>query len=332
MTATRPLPDEPDAAAAAMGGDRVRRQWRFTQTVLAIALIGFAGWYLGRQWRDASQTRLDVSLGWGWLLAASALVFATYLFLVELWRRILTQFGAVVSLRHASRIWFVSNLGKYVPGKIWQVTTMATMLSSAGVGLGIAARASALITIANVVAGLALVLVVGTPALRLLGARYQVGALVVVIVVSGLLLLAPVFLRVAARALRRWFRADARQITIPRSATILGVVGCLVAWLLYGIAFRLFVLALLGKAEASWASYIAVYVLSYLVGYLVIFAPGGLGPREATLSALLIALHMATPAEAAVITIASRLWLSVLEVLPAAAFLMIRPRGLRLRT
>jgi hypothetical protein len=45
------------------------------------------------------------------------------------------------------------------------------------------------------------------------------------------------------------------------------------------------------------------------------------------LAAVLVALHMTTPAEAAAITIASRLWLTVLEIVPGLLYIVI-PRRL----
>ena len=45
------------------------------------------------------------------------------------------------------------------------------------------------------------------------------------------------------------------------------------------------------------------------------------GAREVVLASALQALHLATGPEAAVITIASRLWLTVLEIVPGLLYL-----------
>ena len=66
---------------------------------------------------------------------------------------------------------------------------------------------------------------------------------------------------------------------------------------------------------------LAVYTASYLIGFLAIFAPGGIGVREAALAGLLISLRLATPADAALLAAASRIWLTVVEILPGLAFL-----------
>jgi uncharacterized membrane protein YbhN (UPF0104 family) len=71
---------------------------------------------------------------------------------------------------------------------------------------------------------------------------------------------------------------------------------------------------------------VTAYTLSYLIGYLSLITPGGIGPREAALSFLLVTLGLAAGREAAVITIASRLWLTVLEIVPGVLFLLRRSR------
>jgi uncharacterized membrane protein YbhN (UPF0104 family) len=297
----------------------MRRRW--VQAVLTAMLVGFASWYLWRQWRQASAVPLRVSIDPIRLAAATLIVLATYLLLVEVWRRVLAQYGRAVPLRDAARVWFISNLGKYVPGKVWQVTTMTVMLARLDVPVATAAGASAVITIANVAAGFALLVAVGMPSLRAVAGAHEAAVRVAALVLLVALLAAPFLMRVlsavASRVLRRPFR-----LTIPLRAAWLSVAGCALAWLLYGIAFQLFVRSLLGVAGASWLAYVAAYTLSYLVGYLALFAPGGIGARELTLSYLLVALNLTTPAEATVVTVASRVWLTLLEIAPALLFLL----------
>jgi glycosyltransferase 2 family protein len=299
---------------------------RIVQGGLALLLIGFAAWYLWQQWRDASAAELRLDIDLARLALASAMVLATYLLLVEAWRRVLARYGSRVRFSDAARVWFVSNLGKYVPGKVWQVTAMAAMTQRLGVPLTTAASAAAVITIANVVAGFSLLLVVGTGALGALGRQYQSAIVVGTGVLLVALLAAPFTVRVIGSVAGRVLRRPV-VLAMPASAAWLSVAGCAIAWLLYGVAFQLFVRSITGQAEGRWSAYVAAYTLSYLVGYLSLITPGGLGPREAALSFLLVNLGLASGREAAVITIASRLWLTVLEIAPGVLFLARRPRA-----
>jgi uncharacterized membrane protein YbhN (UPF0104 family) len=97
--------------------------------------------------------------------------------------------------------------------------------------------------------------------------------------------------------------------------------GSAVAWGLYGLAFRWFATGISDRTTGDTSVYIAVYTGSYLLGYLALFAPGGLGVREAALAAAMTRLGLASAPDALLIAFASRLWLTVLEVVPGLVFL-----------
>lgn len=293
------------------------------QVVLAVAVVAFAAVTLWRQWDAVRHTGFSPDIRPGWLLAASALVLATYALLIETWRRTLATWGARLRFAVASRIWNVSNLGKYVPGKIWQVTAMTMMLQRRGVPLAASSGAAVVVTLANVIVGFSIVLLLGASTLDVVpGGATAVGA-AVALGAAGLAtapLLVPRLSALAARLLRR----DLPTVAMPAAAVWWSVAGCAVAWVLYGVAFRLFVLGVLGEARGPLASYVVVYTGSYLIGYLALFVPGGLGVRELALTASLPALGLATPPEAVLVTVASRLWLTALELLPGLAYLALR--------
>src|SRR5690606_3072472 len=125
-----------------------------------------------------------------------------YAVLIEAWRRMVGGWGAPLGYRHAARIWFVSNLGRYVPGKVWQITAMAVMAERAGVSRYAAAGSALLVNLANVVAGVGVVAVtaaglLGNPMLSLGGA-----ALLLVLLAATPRLL-PLLARVYGRLRRR---------------------------------------------------------------------------------------------------------------------------------
>jgi uncharacterized membrane protein YbhN (UPF0104 family) len=102
----------------------------------------------------------------------------------------------------------------------------------------------------------------------------------------------------------------------------LAALGTAAAWLLYGVAFQVFSGSLV-RGTGATHSYIAAYTASYLIGYLALFTPGGLVVREAMLVASLTTLGLLTAPEAWLVAIASRLWLTVLEIGPGLLFLLL---------
>ena len=292
---------------------------------LAIVVVWYAGVYLWRQWQSASREQLRVTLGVPSLLLASVIVLSTYTLLVETWRRVLAVYGSRISFVDAAHVWFVSNLGKYVPGKVWQVTAMTGMTTSLGVRVVDAGSAAAVITVVNIVAGFAIVLAVGSGLLHTLGVGYERAAILGTVILAGALVAAPWTVRLVNRAASRAIGKELNLVA-PAGATWISLAGCSISWVAYGLAFQLFVRGVTGRADGPWTAYLAAYTLSYLVGYLTLFAPGGIGAREIVLTSALQALNLATPAEAALITVGSRLWLTVLEIVPGVLFL---PRRLK---
>jgi uncharacterized membrane protein YbhN (UPF0104 family) len=93
------------------------------------------------------------------------------------------------------------------------------------------------------------------------------------------------------------------------------------SWVGYGAAFWLLARALTPEAGLTLAAAVGVFAGGYLVGLVALFAPGGLGVREAVLVALLAPL-VGTSA-AVVLAVASRLLLTITEVGAAVAAVFI---------
>jgi hypothetical protein len=119
--------------ASALGLPERIRHWRERADMIR-------GRILKESWSEQRQAFAE-SFG-GRDLDASALLMANYLVLVEAWRRVLLAWGAHVPFAEASRVWFVSNLGKYVPGKVWQLSAMTVMLREHGIPALVAGAAA----------------------------------------------------------------------------------------------------------------------------------------------------------------------------------------------
>lgn len=289
--------------------------WRWIQVALTIAVVVFAGWYLWRQWSDASEHGLRLGFHPGWMLLASAIILGTFLLLVEMWRRVLGALGYLLPYGTAARIWFVSNLGKYVPGRIWTVTSLAMLAGERGVPVGVSGASSILVMVANIATGFSVVLVMSAGTVR----RLAGGTAGIAAVTIGLFLLLIASPYIASH----WNRLASRfprmqlSVSIPQTAIVIAIVGCTLSWFLYGLAFLCLVRALIGPVSAPYSAFVTTNAAAYLVGYLAIVAPAGIGFREVALATLLPAMQIATAPQAAVITVASRIWLTVLEIAPS---------------
>ena len=121
-----------------------------------------------------------------------------------------------------------------------------------------------------------------------------------------------------------------RVIDVPAleaGTLLLTVARSLLSWLAYGVAFQLFVRGVLGTAAGATSSYIAVYSASYILGFLALVAPGGVIVRESALVAGMLRLGLAGQADAFAVAVASRLWLTVVELLPGFTYLALTRRS-----
>ena len=301
--------------------NRKRLAFSALQWLFAAAVIWYAVRSLRGQWSEAGQRLGSLSPDWSWILIATVIVIATYLLLIETWRRMIIASGESLAFGEAARIWFVSNLGKYVPGKIWSIAAMSMMARRSDVSAGVAAGSSIIVQLVSIAAGIAVVFVCGSRLVEngILGAA-------IVILILAVVAAIPFMIRPLSRAVQSM---TGKEIAIPQitaSAVWIAVAGSTVAWIAYGIAFQLFVRGILGSSAGATTSYIAVYAASYIIGFLALFAPGGAVVRESAIVTGMVRFALSGQADALAIALTSRLWLTVTEIVPGLAYMTGRRR------
>ena len=287
--------------------------------LLAAVVVVLVGRMLLGDLRQLRAQPLAIAPTWWMLGASGALFLAAHAVLVQTWRSVLACWDATLPFWTAARIWSVSSLGRYLPGKVWQIGAMGAMARDVGVSPVAASGSAILGTLVNLIAGFAVALVAGRTLLERTSDGQ--GTLAVVLVASGVaaLLIAPVLVP----RLAPWIgRVAGRPVAarLPGRAILYALVGNAIAWLLYGAAFQLFMVGLVGTTAGGYPEYLAAYTISYLVGYLALFVPAGIGAREGAMVTVLAFAGLATRPEAALVAIASRVWLTLLEVIPGFLF------------
>lgn len=308
---------------------------RIAQWLLAAVVIGFAARAIARQWQDVAPALQNLRVDWSRVLASGIIVIATYLLLVEAWRSTLRAWGDRLPYRTAARIWFVSNLGKYLPGKVWQIAAMGAMAQQSGVSAAAAIGSALVVNVVSIIAGVAVIvatagkrvaLAVGSQTNTVDERTSVLIAVAVVILGLAALALTPVIVPRLAKLAARISGKTISVPSVPPRAIWIAAASTAASWVLYGIAFALFANGITPRVAGNAASYIAVYTGSYLAGYLALFVPGGVGVREAALVLAMPRFQLASTADATIIAITSRLWLTVLEILPGLLLMRRRDR------
>jgi hypothetical protein len=302
----------------------VDRRLRVLQWLLGLAIVGFAVRSLVRNWDELRAQPLEWSIEPGWLILSAVVVWLMYGLLIAAWRLMLTAWGRGLDFWSAARIWTVSSLGKYLPGKVWAVAGMAVMAQRAGVGAGPATASAVILQVLAIGTGAAVAALTGWSSLRSAypGAEGGLAALLVLSLAAAGVLLWPE----SVRRVVRMAAPDAAvgSLTPPVGAVAFGLAANTMAWLGYGVALWLLARGLLPGTGLGLLRAIAVFTASYLAGFLALFAPGGIGVREGVFILMLqgpIGIGAATA-----LAIASRLLLTVTELGAAVPFLLV-PRG-----
>ena len=292
-----------------------RKLFKLAQWVFAAAVLFFAARSLATQWNGVEGRLLHIQFGWQWIGAATVIVLLSFALLIEGWRRVLGAWDSRLPFGQAARIWFLSSLGKYVPGNIWSLTAMGVMARGRGVSALAAAGSSVIMQAVSVLTGTAIVVVTGA---RLLGQPVLVG--ISVLILLGILLSAPRFLPPLTVWVGSVIGKEIAPPSVPAASIWTAAIAGTLSWLLYGFAFQLFVRGLLGASPGESSRYIAVYTAAYILGFISPIAPAGLGVREFTLAAFMMQLGLANEADAALIAIAARLWLTIVELVPSGLY------------
>lgn len=291
-----------------------RRGLRWAERIAGAVVILFLAWYLFRNWSELSAHPWIVD--WPRLALATFCVLVAYSGFVLCWRRILSRLGGRLSAVDAHRIWYIGNLGRYVPGKLLQLAGTAYLARAKGVSPVLSVSASLASQLFVLAAGL-VVAAAALPQLKSGASGFAVpwpiglglAALFLGIVLTPGLDFA---YRLALRLLRR---SEYHEI-VPTGERLILLAANLAAWAAFGTGFWLFVRAVAPIEGDTLVPMIGICAAGYVGGYLAVFVPGGLGVREG-LYALLLAAYV--PASMAVaIAVFCRLWLTACELLPVS--------------
>ena len=187
----------------------------------------------------------------------------------------------------------VSQLGKYVPGGVWQATGQIGLARATGVRLQRGATAFSVLAVAQAVAGC-------TYGLLLAAAWTDVALPLRILMGFGAIATLPLIDR-------RWIVWALRKIPRTRSASaelvpsqsviVITWAACLVTLAATSVAYLL-MLGSFGHVSRPWLV-IGAYAIAWTAGFIAIPIPSGVGVREAVLAAILHGMFPASVVVAA---------------------------------
>ncbi len=247
------------------------------------------------------------------LLAISfCILLGVSIFMIVVWRHILEQFNAHLPFKKAFKIWFLSSLGRYIPGKVWQVMGMAYLTNKEGIRAEIsitsAVLAQSLSFIPGMILGLFTIMFL-IPDIQLPGWVY----LSLILVPVSIIIVYPPYLEKLINMINRALKRSEVHISATFTGNLFTMFLYLCAWVVYGLAFFLFTRSITFIDTSHIFSFFGIFAGAYIIGLIAVFVPGGLGVREGILAALLSAFFPFPVAVA--IAFGSRIWITCAELL-----------------
>lgn len=300
---------------------------KFRRTVgyiFAFVALVYLGNVLYRTWDEVAKSDFHFEFDLPRLAISLVLLVIARGFAVEAWRRILLGLGEYFSFGFGARVWFLSNLTRYVPGNIWQVATMMALVEQRGVSKTNALVSQIIYTaLALAIAGTlgVMFLFVRPDALNglmpgLISAEMAAYAplifsvfFVAVVIVFALPPANRLIVALSGRIMRRELRAP----TPTFARGLIPPIFSLLMWLTNGIAFYLFAASIMELPLANLPAFIAMNAGAYVIGYASFITPSGLGFREGAL-AWMLSSFVPMPVAVA-LSLVTRLWTTAGELL-----------------
>jgi glycosyltransferase 2 family protein len=266
-----------DAGQRSVARRRVREVVRLALVVLAFGLGAAA---IGRDLEGFVGAIRDI--GAARAGAALVAVLAGLLITSEVWRTTVAATAGPLAGGAARRLFFVTQLGKYLPGAVWPVLAQAEAAQRHGLAASRMALGSLLFVAVHLLTGLVLALtLIPWSAPGVLTTYPWVLAAIPLLAIG---LLPPVLGR--AMDLGLWLLRREPLAARPSGRAVATASSLLLGtWAAYGLAAYLVTAPLQttgGRAELA-ALATGAFALAWAVGVLVLPAPAGVGPRELVL-------------------------------------------------
>lgn len=263
-------------------------------TLLALFFVGRWLLQLDRNiWTSLRHLRV------GWLIAAIAVFQIWFLMRFAAWEMIVKRHGSE-SQRHVTlRNWTLSELARYVPGNVWSFAAKYRSSVSTGSTRIAAVQALAIEALSQLTgAGLAAALFYNAQ-----------GLWWVALLIIGLY---PILIPTALSIVSRWKRwGAAPKISMTESLGLL--LWYFLVWIVFGLATAMIYHGFPNAPVLSWVWLAGVNIAAWLIGYISIVTPMGLGVREVAFVTLSAGNIVSTLAS--LVSIVTRLWFVLSELI-----------------
>jgi hypothetical protein len=252
-----------------------------------------------------------------WSLKPAPLVLS-FLFLVTnltissyVWKKILSFFHASPPFGQTFKIMFVSSMGKYIPGKVWQYLSQIYLGQKVGLPKSLTFFSMVLLFIVYNLAGLLLFLF--SLFFWQKFPPFLIFAFLLIFVLISLVIFYPPILNKVLRILMHLFKKEALIVKVGFGQIVKILLILAVDWVIFGIGVYLLINSFYSINFNQTVILCGIFAISVISGILSFFVPAGLGVREGVQSYL---LSLFIPVSMAIlISLVMRVWIVLAELL-----------------
>jgi len=289
-------------------------------TVVVAGGVGFVVWGIVR---DAGEVRLE-GLAWSAVAFALAALLLAYVLRALSFGVLVRTLDRTAPFATSARVFLAAQLGRYIPGKVWQVAGAGYFASRLGTSPAASVIGTAYYVVIHNLVGALLGLWVVLRIFPKAQSNRAGVALVVVALASIAFASSPAFSRLMAWLGRKAGR-ELQFEAIPVWGLLFTVASSLCVWVLFGVAVTA-TFAAVAPAQPTPTLFDAVthMAAASVAGLAVLVAPSGIGVREAVFVA---AFAPSVPlARAGLVALLLRILMSLVEVLLASLSLIRAPK------
>lgn len=260
-----------------------KRLWLAAQAVLALAILVAVGRHFWKLLDDDAIASLSIGPRAWYLIPTGLLYLGAHTIWGTYWWMLLRHQNVQVAWTTGVRAYYVSQFGKYVPGKVWVLVLRMMILHHVpGATKRIVGLTAMYETLINMAAG-AMLAAVLIPYAGI-GGEFTQGRVPFLIAAASLPLGLFGLVRLINRITRLKYGADAQAVSnTPLWLLLVGVVQTACGWCLLALSLRLITWVLWPTVPENYATELVSVTASYIVGFLAFFMPGGIGARELVL-------------------------------------------------
>lgn len=270
--------------------------------LLALLVVAAVSVAVAKNWREVSADigRIDGST----FALAAVLVCLPPLFTVLGWRMLMADLGSPLHVAPAGGIFFVGQLGKYVPGAVWSIVAQAEI----GARLHIPRKRSAVVAFVSVAMAAICGLIVGAPAVPLLITRddsaARTGWALLLAVPLLAVVLWPPLLNWGIATVLRVLRREPLEHRLSGRAVLTTALLFMGAWVSSGLHVLVLARATGGGDYETGQLVLATlcgFALASSIAMFSVVLPAGVGVREGVLVLILAPVTSTSSATAVVV-------------------------------